>query len=97
MQLVLPAGGFGKVYAGLLNNVREVAIKVVSSQSEKQQIRFVREIMLLKACMDPNIVQFLGACIRKQQTLMVMEYLPMGDLYSCLSKDDSGLFGWYSR
>ena len=85
------------MYAGLFNNVREVAIKVVTSQSLEQQSRFVREIRLLKACMDPNIVQFLGACIRDQQTLMVMEYMPGGDLYSCLSEDKSGQFGWYNR
>lgn len=67
------AGGFGSVWLGMLNRVREVAVKVVNSHSSKQQVRFIREIKTLKACLDPNIVQFLGASVRGAQILMVMQ------------------------
>ena len=91
------AGGCGSVYLGVLYGVREVAIKVVNNPDKKQQARFVREIMMLKACHDPNIVQFLGAAIDKEQTLLVMTYMPGGDLHKQIASDKSGMFRWKQR
>lgn len=61
------------MYLGLLNGVRDVAVKVVTSENPEQQMRFIREIAILKSCRDPNIVQFLGASVLRQQTFMVMQ------------------------
>ena len=77
--------------------MQQVAIKAVNSNSTEQQHRFLQEIMLLKACLDPNIVQFLGACIRDRQTMMIMEYMGGGDLYRQLAADNSRAYGWYGR
>lgn len=77
--------------------MRDVAIKVVNNPDARQQARFVREIMMLKACHDPNIVQFLGAAIHEDQTLLVMTYMPGGDLYGQIAKDDAGNFRWSKR
>ena len=57
----MSAGGFGKVYAGLLNGVQEVAVKVVTSNTKEQQRRFLREIALLKACLGPQHCAILGS------------------------------------
>lgn len=97
MNPVSCAGGCGSVYLGVLFGVREVAIKVVNNPDKKQQARFVREIMMLKACHDPNIVQFLGAAIHKEQTLLVMTYMPGGDLHKQIAKDTAGVFRWKQR
>jgi hypothetical protein len=35
----------------------DVAIKVVDSPTPKQQRSFVKEILMLKACHHPNIIQ----------------------------------------
>ena len=73
LQLDVGAGGFGRVYLGLLNGVRQVAVKVITSHDMEQQARFIREIRTLKACLDPNIVQFLGMSVSERQMLMVMQ------------------------
>ena len=85
------------MYLGVLNRVRDVAVKVVNSHSRKQQLRFIREIKTLKACLDPNIVQFLGASVRGAQILMVMQLMPGGDLWSKLSHDTMGEYRWYRK
>jgi serine/threonine protein kinase len=51
------AGGGGSVYLGVWQGNTDVAIKVVDSPSPAQQKSFVREIMILKACHHPNIIQ----------------------------------------
>ena len=65
----------------------QVAVKVVTSHSDEQQMRFIREIKTLKACLDPNIVQFLGACIDQQRTLMVMQVRLAGVLVTAPLQD----------
>ena len=85
------------MYLGVLYGIREVAIKVINHPDAKQQARFVREIMMLKACHDPSIVQFLGAAIHHEQTLLVMMYMPNGDLHRQIAKDTPGQFRWQQR
>ena len=85
------------MYLGVLYGVRDVAIKVINNPDAKQQARFVREIMMLKACHDPNIVQFLGAAIDKEQTLLVMTYMSGGDLLHQIRNDREGNFRWHQR
>ena len=63
------------VYKGLRNDVTPVAIKVMSrggaslvgltpEQKARQLEEFKREILILKACRDKNIVTFLGASLQ---------------------------------
>lgn len=75
-----------QVYKGTLG-LRTVAIKVVHSRSEEQQALFVQEIARLRVLRDPNIVMFLGASLQASRTVLVMEYLPGGNLWDALGKD----------
>lgn len=68
-----------------------IASHVVSSDVFKQ------EIAILKSCHDRNIVQFVGACLQPDCTIMVMEYLEGGDLYHAIANDSTGRFSWYKR
>ena len=68
-----------QVFKGTLG-VRTVAIKVIHNNSAKEQARFVREIATLRVLHDKNVVMFLGACLQRNKTLLVMEYLPNGEL-----------------
>lgn len=68
-----------------------IASHVVSSDIFKQ------EIAILKSCHDRNIVQFVGACLQPDCTIMVMEYLESGDLYHAIANDSTGRFSWYKR
>ncbi|KAK9836553.1 hypothetical protein WJX74_003018 [Apatococcus lobatus] len=84
--VTLGRGAFGTVYKGTLG-LRTVAIKVVHSTSEEEQARFVQEIARLRVLRDPNIVMFLGASLQASRTVLVMEYLPGGNLWDALGKD----------
>ena len=57
----------------LLNGVQEVAVKsFFGAHSLGQEANILREVAILKACRDRNIVQFYGAC----QDVRVCPQLP---------------------
>ncbi|KAI7838603.1 hypothetical protein COHA_007611 [Chlorella ohadii] len=94
----LGSGGFGKVYKALRHGAQPVAVKVLAAVGEaryqSQEEAFVREIALLRACRDPNVVAFLGACIQSDRTMLVTEYCDGGNLTRNLM---AGRVTWYRR
>lgn len=58
---------------------------------------FMQEISILKSCRDRNIVQFIGACLQPEQTMLVTEFMEGGDLYHAIANDSTGRFSWYRR
>jgi serine/threonine protein kinase len=103
--------GAVQVYRALKSGVQVVAAKVFQdrdpnssgsllSSSKASTARldiFKQEIAILKSCHDRNIVQFIGACLQPDCTIMVMEYLEGGDLYHAIANDSTGRFSWYRR
>ena len=59
-SLLTEMSALAAVFKGTLHGTVDVAIKIATHQSAKQTARFVREIATLRACLDPNIVRFLG-------------------------------------
>lgn len=104
---------FFQVYRALKSGVQVVAAKVfyerdlsssssssssyAASRAAARSDVFKQEIAILKSCHDRNIVQFIGACLQPNCTLMVMEYLEGGDLYHAIANDSCGRFSWYKR
>lgn len=84
-----------QVYKGLLHGIETVAIKVSTEQTTKQLLRFAREVEVLKSLYNGNVVRFLGANLQMHQAMMVMEYMPNGDLYQQIAADQAGDFLWY--
>ncbi|KAA8549306.1 hypothetical protein F0562_000990 [Nyssa sinensis] len=78
---ILGAGGFGKVYRGVLpsSNI-EVAVKKVSHDSKQGMKEFVAEIASMGRLRHRNLVQLLGYCRRKGELLLVYDYMPNGSL-----------------
>ncbi|EFN54023.1 hypothetical protein CHLNCDRAFT_136066 [Chlorella variabilis] len=88
----LGSGGFGKarlaaaerVYKALRHSAQPVAVKVLAAVAEatryQSQEDFKREIAILRACRDPNIVAFLGASLQIDRTMLVTEYCDGGNL-----------------
>ncbi|KAG7667074.1 putative serine/threonine-protein kinase [Nannochloris sp. 'desiccata'] len=97
---IIGSGGFGKVYKALRNGVQPVAVKVIPTSSrggdaerkEKDSTR--QEIAILRACRDANIVQFQGAHLGPDQTLLVTEYMEGGDLMANIA---AGRVTWWRR
>lgn len=84
---LLGIGGFGRVYKGILpNSHTEVAVKKVSHESRQGIREFIAEIVSIGQLRQRNIVQLLGYCRRKDELLLVYDYMPNGGL-------DKFLFG----
>ncbi|KAF8727998.1 hypothetical protein HU200_018571 [Digitaria exilis] len=84
---ILGAGGFGKVYKGVLRPSGDVvAIKRISSNGTQGMREFVAEVASLGRMRHRNLVELRGWCKRGQDLLLVYEFMPNGSL-------DTHLFG----
>jgi hypothetical protein len=80
---LLGAGGFGRVYKGVLpasSSKLEVAVKRVSHGSQQGIREFVAEITSIGRLHHRNLVRLLGYCRRRGELLLVYEYMPNGSL-----------------
>jgi serine/threonine protein kinase len=65
---------------GTLPNGCEVAVKQLYAKSQQSLDDFLNEIVLVAAVKHRNLVKLKGCCIRKDQRLLVYEYVENGDL-----------------
>ncbi|KAJ0026112.1 hypothetical protein Pint_07703 [Pistacia integerrima] len=74
-------GGFGKVYRGVIPSSNEqIAVKKVSHDSKQGMSEFVAEIVSMGRLRHRNLVQLRGYCRRRQQLLLVYDYMAHGKL-----------------
>lgn len=67
-----------------------------SAAAARQLEELAREVVLMRACRDKNLVSFVGACVTRGtgHAIIVSELLPNGDLYTALGGDEGRRFGW---
>ncbi|RCV42739.1 hypothetical protein SETIT_9G240000v2 [Setaria italica] len=98
---LLGAGGFGRVYSGVLPGSRtQVAVKKVSHESRQGMKEFVAEVVSIGRLRHRNLVQLLGYCRRKGELLLVYDYMPNGSLDKHLhyhGDDDRPVLDWAQR
>ncbi|KAF8673252.1 hypothetical protein HU200_048805 [Digitaria exilis] len=97
-KLLIGIGGFGKVYKGILPATKlEVAIKKVSHESRQGMKEFITEIVTIGRLRHRNLVQLLGYCRRKDELILVYEYMPNGSLDKYLYSQEKPVLGWTQR
>ncbi|KAG8098801.1 hypothetical protein GUJ93_ZPchr0013g36868 [Zizania palustris] len=78
---IIGAGGFGRVYHGVLpRSGVEVAVKKVSNDSRQGLREFVAEIASMSRLRHRNLVPLLGYCRRRGELVLVYDYMANGSL-----------------
>jgi serine/threonine protein kinase len=95
---LLGAGGFGKVYRGILPTSKiEIAVKRVSHESRQGMKEFVAEIVSIGRFRHRNLVPLLGYCRRKGELLLVYDYMPNSSLDKYLFDQPEVTLSWSQR
>jgi serine/threonine protein kinase len=96
---LLGAGGFGKVYKGVLPTSKmEVAVKKVPHESGQGMKEFLNEVATIGRLRHRYLVQLLGYCRRKDELILVYEYMPNGSLDKYLHcEEDKPTLDWTQR
>ncbi|CAN0836910.1 Receptor-like protein kinase HERK 1 [Linum grandiflorum] len=95
-NLVLGAGGFGKVYKGVLRDAMVVAVKRASSQSQGIA-EFRTEIELLSQFRHKHLVSLIGYCDERNEMIILYEYMQNGNLKDHLYGSEHPSLSWRKR
>lgn len=85
----LGSGNFGQVYQAVYGPLRsEVAVKSLKDDATKKDLKdMLTELDLMKSLKPhPHVVRLIGCCTEKDPIMIVLEYLPYGDLLGYLRK-----------
>ncbi|GLU12654.1 hypothetical protein SLE2022_293180 [Rubroshorea leprosula] len=94
---VLGAGGFGRVYRGILSNNTEVAVKCVNHDSKQGLREFMAEISSMGRLQHKNLVQMRGWCRKGNELMLVYDYMPNGSLNRWIFDKPQKVLDWKRR
>ncbi|KAL5207117.1 hypothetical protein ABZP36_031552 [Zizania latifolia] len=92
-------GSFGVVFSGIWNGTN-VAIKLFLEQdlTAENMEDYCNEISILSRLRHPNVILFLGACMKPPNLSVITEYMEMGSLYYLIHRSgQKGKFSWRRR
>ncbi|PIA64320.1 hypothetical protein AQUCO_00100063v1 [Aquilegia coerulea] len=81
---ILGEGGFGRVYKGILEDGKEVAVKVLKRDDQQGGREFLAEVEMLSRLHHRNLVKLIGICIEDHSRCLVYELIPNGSVESHL-------------
>ncbi|KAG7619372.1 Protein kinase domain [Arabidopsis suecica] len=95
---ILGSGGFGSVYKGIMPKTKkEIAVKRVSNESRQGLKEFVAEIVSIGQMSHRNLVPLVGYCRRRDELLLVYDYMPNGSLDKYLYNSPEVTLDWKQR
>ena len=75
----------------------QIAVKSLNSQcSESDRVKFLREAAIMGQFVHNNVVQLHGVVTEEENMMIVLEYMPKGDLKGFL-KSKLVCFLWYEQ
>ncbi|KAG8058584.1 hypothetical protein GUJ93_ZPchr0002g25575 [Zizania palustris] len=92
-------GSFGVVFSGIWNGTN-VAIKLFLEQdlTAENMEDYCNEISILSRLRHPNVILFLGACMKPPNLSVITEYMEMGSLYYLIHRSgQKGKLSWRRR
>ncbi|XP_075492970.1 receptor-like serine/threonine-protein kinase ALE2 [Primulina tabacum] len=95
----LGEGGFGLVYGGVLDDGRQVAVKVLKRDDQQGSREFLAEVEMLSRLHHRNLVKLIGICPEDRCRCLVYELVPNGSVESHLHGVDKEIapLDWCSR
>ncbi|XP_024167064.1 cysteine-rich receptor-like protein kinase 7 isoform X2 [Rosa chinensis] len=97
-QNKLGEGGFGPVYKGTLRKGQQIAVKRLSKTSNQGLEEFQNEVTLTATLHHVNLVRVLGYCSKREEKMLIYEYMPNKSLDHYLFDPSScNLLDWEQR
>ncbi|XP_059656992.1 receptor-like serine/threonine-protein kinase SD1-8 [Cornus florida] len=95
---ILGEGGFGPVYKGIILNGQEIAVKRLSKRSGQGFQEFRNEAVLIAKLQHRNLVRLLGYCIKRDENILIYEYMPNKSLdFFLFDPDKKRMLDWRTR
>ncbi|XP_017230270.1 receptor-like serine/threonine-protein kinase ALE2 isoform X1 [Daucus carota subsp. sativus] len=96
---VLGEGGFGRVYHGLVEDGTEIAVKLITRESQNGDREFIAEVEMLSRLHHRNLVKLIGICFERHTRCLIYEVVPNGSVESHLHGVDKrkGPLDWDAR
>ncbi|KAK7319518.1 hypothetical protein RJT34_04239 [Clitoria ternatea] len=90
-------GGFGVVYKGYFQDSKShVAVKRISTNSRQGVKQYAAEVKIISQLRHRNLVKLTGWCHKRNDLLLIYEYMPNGSLDSHLFRGES-ILSWNVR
>lgn len=85
---VVGQGGSGRVFAGMLEDGTEVAVKILARDDQQKKNEFLAEVEVLSRVHHRNLVKLIGVCTEEQSRCLVYELIRNGSVESHLHGAD---------